>query len=59
VLAAPPSRPKPHPHSFCSTHLANNTFSLDPKTLCVEAGEVPLMEQMDRLGFEVIPVNSF
>jgi glycine amidinotransferase len=59
VLAEPPSRPKPHPYSFCSTHLSNNTFSLDPKTICVEAGEVRLMEQMDGLGFEVIPVEFF
>ncbi|MGD2040945.1 MAG: serine/threonine protein kinase [Anaerolineae bacterium] len=59
VLAAPPSRPQPHPYSFCSTYLSNNTFSLDPNTLCIESGEVQLMEQMDRLGFEVIPVDFF
>ena len=30
---------------------------LDPKTVCVEASEVYQMEQMDKLGMEVIPVD--
>jgi len=29
---------------------------LDPKTVCVEASETTQMEQLDKLGFEVIPV---
>ena len=59
VMAEPPSREKSHPYSYCSPHLANNTFSLDPKTICVEAGEVRLLEQLDKIGFEVIPVEFF
>lgn len=59
VMAAPPSREKPHPYSFCSTKLAYNVFSLDPNTVCVEAGEIRLMDQLDGLGFDVIPVDFF
>lgn len=59
VFGAQPSRPKPHPYSFCSTYLALNTFSLGPDAICVEAGEVRLMDQLDGLGFEVIPVEFF
>ena len=59
VLSERPSRPEPHPYSFCSTWLADNVFSLDPQTICVEAGEVLLMEQLDGLGCEVIPVEFF
>ena len=33
-----------------------NVLVLDPKTVCVEASEVHQLEQMDKLGFEVIPV---
>ena len=33
-----------------------NTFSIDPKTVCVQAGETAYCEQLDRLGFNVIPV---
>jgi glycine amidinotransferase len=59
VMGERPSRPKPHPYSFCSTYLSLNTFSLDPATICVEAGEEALMDQLDELGFEVIPVEFF
>jgi len=33
-----------------------NTFSIDPKTICVEAHETAYCEQLDKLGFEVIPI---
>jgi glycine amidinotransferase len=59
VMAAPPTRPNPHAYSFCSTNLAYNVFSLDPDTVCVEAGEGQLMDQLDGLGFEVVPVDYF
>ena len=36
--------------------ISMNTFSIDPKTVCVEAHETAYMEQLDKLGFEVIPV---
>jgi glycine amidinotransferase len=59
VMAERPSHPAPHPYSFCSIYLALNTFSIDPQTVCVEAGETALMDQLDGLGFEVIPVDFF
>ena len=58
-MSEPPSREKSHPYSFCSPYLSNNTFSIDPKTICVEAGEVRLMDQLDELDFNVIPVEFF
>ena len=36
--------------------ISMNTFSLDPKTICVEAHEVDYIDQLDGLGFEVVPV---
>jgi len=33
-----------------------NTLSLGPNKICVEAHEEKYMEQLDKLGFEVIPV---
>jgi len=33
-----------------------NAFSIDPKTVCVEAHETASCEQLDKLGFEVIPI---
>ena len=41
---------------FCSPWLSMNLLSLDPKTVCVEASETAQIEQLVRLGFEVIPV---
>jgi glycine amidinotransferase len=31
-------------------------LSLNPNTICVEAREVKVMEQLDGMGFEVVPV---
>lgn len=42
--------------SYCSVWLSMNVLVLDPKTVCVEADETAQMEQLDKLGFEVIPV---
>jgi glycine amidinotransferase len=36
--------------------ISMNTFSLGPNTICVEAHETAYCEQLDKLGFEVIPV---
>jgi glycine amidinotransferase len=36
--------------------ISMNTFSIDPKTVCVEAGETAYCEQLDKLGFEVVPI---
>ena len=33
-----------------------NTLSIDPKTVCVQAYETAYCEQLDKLGFEVIPI---
>jgi glycine amidinotransferase len=56
VMCAPPARDKPYPRSPCSIYLAYNVFSIDPNTICVDAGEGPLMDQLDKYGFEVIPI---
>lgn len=36
--------------------ISMNTFSIDPKTVCVEAHETTYCEQLDKLGFAVIPI---
>jgi len=36
--------------------ISMNTFSIDPKTVCVEAHETAYCEQLDKLGFEVLPI---
>jgi len=36
--------------------ISMNTFSLGPNTICVEAHETAYMEQLDKLGIEVIPI---
>ena len=33
-----------------------NTFSINPKTVCVEEKEKGLCEQLDKLGIEVVPI---
>jgi glycine amidinotransferase len=42
--------------SFCSPWLAMNVLCLDRKTVCVEASEHNVAEQLGSLGFEVVPV---
>jgi glycine amidinotransferase len=42
--------------NFCSPWLSMNVLSIDPDTVCVEASEVRQCEQLERLGFEVVPV---
>lgn len=56
VEAAQPAHKKSPPLCWSSPWLSMNMFVLDPKTICVEASEVYQMEQMDKLGFDVIPV---
>jgi glycine amidinotransferase len=36
--------------------ISMNTFSQDPKTVYVEAGETAYCEQLDKLGFDVVPI---
>jgi len=56
VDAAQPAHKSPPPLCYSSVWLSMNCLVIDPKTVCVEASEVHQMEQMDKLGFEVIPV---
>ena len=37
--------------------LSANTLSLDPKTIAVESRETGYMEQLNKLGFEVVPLQ--
>ena len=41
---------------YSSVWLSMNCLVLDPKTVICEASEVHQMEQMDKLGMNVIPV---
>jgi glycine amidinotransferase len=50
---------KKQPYDFCSWWLNMNTLVLDPKTVCVEASETPVMELLDKHGFEVVPVPFY
>jgi glycine amidinotransferase len=59
VMADTPTRTAPQKYSVCSIYLAYNCFSLDPQTVCVEVGEERFMDQLDQLGFDVIPVEFF
>ena len=36
-----------------------NCLVIDTKTICIEAAETPMMELLDKYGFEVIPVPLF
>ena len=36
--------------------ISMNTFSIDPKTICVEAHETAYIDQLDKLGMNVIPI---
>jgi glycine amidinotransferase len=56
IEAAPAAHDRKSPLSYCSVWLSMNTLMLDEKTICVEEQEVRQMEQLDKLGFEVIPV---
>ena len=37
--------------------IAMNSFSIDPNTICVEATETKYADQLDKLGFNVVPVE--
>jgi glycine amidinotransferase len=56
VSAAKPAHGRSPPLCYSSVWLSMNVLNLDAKTVCVEASEVHQMEQLDRLGFEVVPV---
>lgn len=56
IECAKPAHEKKAKLSFCSVWLSMNLLILDPKTVCVEAEEKEQMEQLNKLGFEVVPV---
>lgn len=56
IDAVRPAHDCPPPLCYSSVWLSLNVLVLDPKTVCVEASEVYQAEQLDRLGFEVVPV---
>lgn len=56
IEAAQPAHHKPPPLCYSSVWLSMNCLILDHKTVCVEASETLQCEQLDRLGFEVLPV---
>jgi glycine amidinotransferase len=53
VIAAESKGQKPDISYF----LAYNVLSLDPETICAEAAETKVLEQLDGLGLNVIPVE--
>jgi glycine amidinotransferase len=60
LVEAPKSvRTEKMPLCTCSLWLNMNCLVLDPKTICIEATETPMMELLDKYGFEVIPVPLF
>ena len=60
LVEAPKSvRKEKMPLCTCSLWLNMNCLVIDPKTICVEAAETPMMELLDKYGFEVIPVPLF
>ena len=56
VEAAQPAHTEPPALCYSSVWLSMNCLVIDHKTVCVEASEVHQMEQMDKLGMNVIPV---
>ena len=56
VEAARPMHNSPPPLCYSSVWLSMNVLVVDPKTVCVEASETATMEQLDKLGMEVLPV---
>jgi len=56
VEAAKPAHRTSPPLCYSSVWLSMNVLVLDTGTICVEASEIHQMEQLDRLGFEVVPV---
>lgn len=56
VDAAQPAHTTVPPLCWSSPWLSSNMLVIDPKTICVEATEVNQQEQLDKFGFEVIPI---
>ncbi|WP_275667109.1 serine/threonine protein kinase [Laribacter hongkongensis] len=56
VECAKPAHNGPQPLGYCSQWLSMNFLVLDHNTVVVEASEVNQMEQMDKLGMNVVPM---
>lgn len=56
VPAARPAHDSSPPLCYSSPWLSMNVLSLDERTVCVESTEVHQMDQLYRLGFEIVPV---
>ncbi|NTW04577.1 MAG: serine/threonine protein kinase [Peptococcaceae bacterium] len=56
IDASMPSHSEPPPLCYSSVWLSMNCLVLDHKTVLVEASETLQIEQMDKLGMNVIPV---
>ncbi len=56
IDAAQPAHDEPPALCYSSVWLSMNCLILDHNTVCVEASEVHQMEQLDKLGMNVIPV---
>ncbi len=57
VDAAMPAHSEPPPLCYSSVWLSMNCLVLDHKTVIVEASEKAQLEQMDKLGMNVIPID--
>jgi len=57
VDAAQPAHEAPPPLCYSSVWLSMNVLILDHSTVIVEASEVNQIEQLDALGFNVLPVE--
>lgn len=56
LSAAAPAHKRSPPLCYSSVWLSMNVLSLDENTICVEASETHQMDQLDGMGFEVVPV---
>ncbi len=57
IDAAQPAHDSPPPLCYSSVWLSMNVLILDHNTVIVEASEVNQIEQLDALGFNVLPVE--
>ena len=57
IDAAQPAHEAPPPLCYSSVWLSMNVLILDHSTVIVEASEVNQIEQLDGLGFNVLPVE--
>jgi glycine amidinotransferase len=57
IDAAKPAHDAPPPLCYSSVWLSMNCLMLDHNTVIAEASEVNQLEQLDKLGMEVVPVD--